>query len=161
MKKLLLYLATFSLATVVSIPTQYVSAKQNDDSITHIDGNVQFPPTRWRLVRHTFRVHIPKNSKPVSQLSISVPPTVSWSNNLKDINVADDNNQKINTQISVSGKTILLTFPEPVAPNTKLEIDIKNVKQPTLGNGPVYSFSEKVVGSDVEIPIGVAWFRMY
>ncbi|KAB8331370.1 DUF2808 domain-containing protein [Scytonema tolypothrichoides VB-61278] len=161
MKKLLLYLATLSLVTVVSIPAKYVSAKPNDGSVTHLDGNVQFPPTRWRLVRHTFRVHIPKNSKPVSQLSISVPPTVTWSNDLNDINVADDKSQKINTNISVNGKTILLAFPEPVPPNTKLEIDIKNVKQPTLGNGPVYRFSEKVVGSDVEIPIGVAWFRMY
>ncbi|MBW4633035.1 MAG: DUF2808 domain-containing protein [Iphinoe sp. HA4291-MV1] len=161
MKKPLLYVATFALAIVVSIPTQYASAKQNDGSVTHIDGNVQFPPTRWRLVRHTFRVHVPKNSKAVSQLSIDVPTTVTWSNDINDINVADDKGQKINTNIFVSDRTIVLAFSEPVAPNTQLEIDIKNVKRPTLGNGPVYSFYEKFVGSDAEIPIGVARFRIY
>lgn len=159
MKKNLIYAAAFALATAVLIPADYASARTDNGSVTHIDGNVQFPPTRWSLVRHTFRLHVPQNSKAVTKLLINVPDTVTRSNDIKNIDVVDENEQKINTNVFVNGRTILIDFSEPVAPNTKFHIDLNNVKRPTLGNGLVYGFSVKVVGSDAEIPIGIARFR--
>jgi hypothetical protein len=74
--------------------------------------------------------------------------------------VVDTQGKKISTNISVNGKIIVLTFPNPVAPNTKLEIDINNVKRPIGGNGPVYQLSAKFVGSAAVLPVGFARFRV-
>jgi hypothetical protein len=159
MKKSLIYTATFALATALLIPTNYAIAHDDNGSFPHIDGNSDFPPTRWARVRHTFRIHIPQKSKAVSHLIIQVPNVVNVSEN-NEIEITGNNKQKINTTVSVNDKTILLAFPETVAPSTNLEINIKNLKRPTGGNGPVYHFSAKFVDSDTEIPIGAARFRM-
>ncbi|MBD2772094.1 DUF2808 domain-containing protein [Iningainema tapete] len=162
MKKTLIYAgAALALATAVLIPSSYASARSNDGRVPHIDGNMQFPPNRSRIVRHTVRLHVPQNSKAVTQLLINVPNNLTVSNDIKDIDVADENEQKINTNVSINSRTILLAFPEPVAPNTKFNIDLNNVKRSILGNGSVYRFWAKESGSDAEIPIGVAQFRIY
>ncbi len=161
MNKALIYAAICTLATTALFSAGYANAKEKDGKLPHIDGNVQFPPTRWRLVRQTIRLHVPQNSKPLTKLLINVPETVTISNDIKDIDVVYENEQKINANVSVNGKKILITFSDSVAPNTKFHIDLNNVKRPTLGNGPVYRLSAQVVGSDTEIPIGVAQFRIY
>ncbi|MBW4628951.1 MAG: DUF2808 domain-containing protein [Brasilonema octagenarum HA4186-MV1] len=160
MKKIMMYAVALALVTTALIPVNYANASADDSQDPHIDGNVQFPPTRWHVVRHTFRVHIPKNSKEISQLSIQVPTNITWSNDVDDINVEDKNGQKINTNVSVNDKTILLAFTEPVAPDTQLEIDLKNVKRGTGGNSYFYRFFAKFVGSSTETPIGGANFRI-
>jgi hypothetical protein len=162
MKKSLIYTAIAVLTGTFLIPIGYVSAKDNNGTVPHIDGNSQFPTNKSRLVRHTFRLHIPKNSQPVSQLSIEVPDTVTWwDNNINDIAVADENGKKINAVVSRNAKSILIAFAEPLAPNTKLEIDLNNLKQPFLGNGPVYILKAKLVGNNTEIFVGTARFRIY
>ncbi|NMG22713.1 DUF2808 domain-containing protein [Brasilonema bromeliae] len=160
MKKIMIYAVALALATVTLIPVNYAKASADDSQDPHIDGNAQFPPTRWYVVRHTFRVHIPKNSKEISQLSIQVPTNVTLSNDVDDINVEDKNGQRINTNVSVNDKTILLAFTEPVAPDTQLEIDLKNVKRRTGGNSYFYRLFAKFAGASTEVPIGGASFRI-
>ncbi|NMF61672.1 hypothetical protein DP113_33255 (plasmid) [Brasilonema octagenarum UFV-E1] len=163
MKKSLIYAgAVLTLAAAVLIPANYATAKMNNGRVPHIDGNVQFPPyARWQLIRYTFRLHIPQNSKAITQLIINVPNNVTISADIKNIDIVNENGQKINTNISVNSKTVSLAFLESVAPNTKLDIDLKNVKRSTLGNSVIYRFSAKFVGSDEDIPIGIAQFRIY
>lgn len=161
MKSSLIYAVVLILSSTAIIAPSYGSARTDDGNVPHIDGNAQFPPTRWGTFRHTFRLHVPQNSKAVTQLIIKVPDNVTVSNNVKNIDVVDENEHTINTNISVNGKTILLIFPEPVAPNTKFDIDLNKIKRRNLGNGSVYSFSAKELGLNAEIPIGVAWFRFY
>ncbi|RUT01573.1 hypothetical protein DSM106972_066700 [Dulcicalothrix desertica PCC 7102] len=160
MKKSLIYTAIGAITATFFIPISYASAKNNNGTFPHIDGNSQFPPTRFSTVRHTFRVHIPKNSSSVSQLDIEVPNTLTWSNNANDIVVTNENGKKVNVSISTTGKSILIAFAEPVASDTKLEIDIKNVKQPFRGNGPIYNIKAKLAGSSTEMFIGTARFRI-
>jgi hypothetical protein len=161
MKKLLIYTTALALTIIAIAVPSYASATIDNDRVPHIDGNVQFPPTRWQIVRHTFRLHIPENSKPVTQLLIQVPNNITASNNIKDINIVGGNGQIINTNISVKGKTILLDFTEPIAPKTKFEINLNKIKRRNIGNGSVYSFSAREVGIDGVIPIGVSWFGTY
>ncbi|MBD2772076.1 DUF2808 domain-containing protein [Iningainema tapete] len=160
MKKTLIYATALILATAALLPANYASANDNDGNFPHVDGNSQFPQTRWQNVRHTFRVHIPKNSQGVTQLSIEVPKTVRWSNNVNDVVVTKENDRKVKTNLSVNDRTISLVFAESIAPNTQLEIDLKNVQQPFRGNGPVYRLFAKFAGSSVEMPVGVARFRI-
>jgi dipeptidase len=161
MKKILIYTAVYVLATTLFIPIDNANAKDNNGRFAHIDSNSQFPPTKSRLVRHTFRVHIPKNSQRVSELIIEVPSSVTWNNNINDIAVANENGNKISANVSINGKTILIAFAEPIVANTKLEIDIKNLKQPFFGNGPVYILKAKLAGNSTEIFVGTARFRIY
>ncbi|MEA5502542.1 DUF2808 domain-containing protein [Halotia wernerae UHCC 0503] len=164
MNKLLIYTIAFTLATTSVIAPNYASARTDDSRVIHIDGNTQLPPTRWGIggtFRHIFRLHVPQNSKAVTQLLIKVPDDITVSNDVRNIDVLDKNEHKINTNVSVNGQTILLTFTEPIAPKTKFDIDLKKIKRRNIGNGSAYKFSAKEVGIDAEIPIGVARFRLY
>ncbi|BAY35485.1 hypothetical protein NIES2107_73970 (plasmid) [Nostoc carneum NIES-2107] len=161
MKISLISAVVLTLSSIAIIFPSYASDRTYDDRVPHIDGNTQFPPMRWGTFRHTFRLHVPQDSKAVTQLLIKIPENVTLSNSTQDIDVVDKKGQKINTNVSVNGKTILVAFAEPVAPNTKFDIELNKIKRRNLGNGSVYSFSAKEVGIDAEIPIGVAWFRLY
>lgn len=156
MKKTLIYAAAFTLASAALISPGYASSNTDEGRLPAHDGNVQIPSTRWRLVRHTFVLHLPRNSNPIAQIIIAAPSTVAVSN---DIDVLQHKGREINFSVSVNGKTIILAFPEPIAPGTKLDINFNKVKEPIRGPTSVYRFSAKVVGSDEEIPVGVAWFR--
>jgi Protein of unknown function (DUF2808) len=162
MNKELIFTMALTLATTAIISPDYANARTNDGSFIHIDGNVQFPALKyWSMIRHTFSLHIPKNSKAITQLLIQIPDNVTISNDIKDINIVDEKGHRINTNISVNAKTILLAFPEPLHPNTKFDIDLNKIKRQNLGNGSVYSFSAREIGIDALIPIGAAWFRRY
>lgn len=161
MKKSLIYITfVVAISAMVIIFSRTASASDDNGKRPHIDGNYQFPQTKWSNVRHTFKVHVPKNSQSISQINIVVPETVNWSNKINDITVTQKNGQKVNVSISVNEKTIILAFNELVSPNSKLEIDIKNVKQPLRGNGPVYRLFAKSVNSNLDMPIGIARFRV-
>lgn len=154
MKKTLIHTGTvFALATTAFISFSHASAKE-----TIIENNLQYPTNSWRLVKHTFRLKIPQNNNALSQLIIETPSTVAVSN---DIDVFDVNDQKINTNISVNGKQIIIDFPEKVISNTKLLVNFNQVQQPVTGPASVYHFSAKVVGSEIEIPIGIAQFPTF
>ncbi|WP_017314048.1 DUF2808 domain-containing protein [Mastigocladopsis repens] len=160
MKRTPIYTAAFALVTTALMSPNYASTKTDDSRVPDVDNNVEFPssPSRWRIVKHTFRVHIPQNNKALSQIIIDVPSTVAVSN---DIVVSDENGQKINTNVSVNGRRIIVNFPETVIANTKLLIEFNKVKQPVNGPASVYSLSAKAVGSDVEIPVGLAQFSTF
>ncbi|MEH2047625.1 hypothetical protein [Nostoc sp.] len=154
MKKTLIYTGTvFALATTAFISFSHASAKE-----TNIENNLQYPTNSWRLVKHTFRLNILQKNNALSQLIIETPSTVAVSD---DIDVFDPNGQKINTNISVNGKQIIIDFPEKVISNTKLLVSFNQVQQPVTGPASVYHFSVKVVGSEIEIPVGIAQFPTF
>jgi hypothetical protein len=154
MKKTLIYIGTvFAISTIALIFLDSANAKE-----TIIDNNLQYPTNSRRLVKHTFRLNIPQNNNALSQLIIETPSTVAVSN---EIEVWDVNGQRINTNISVNGRQIIIDFPEQVISNNKLLVNFNRVQQPTTGPASVYRFSVKVVGSEVEIPIGVAQFPTF
>jgi hypothetical protein len=157
MKKTLIHAVAFTLTSAVLMVPGYTSSKTDEGRLSNVDGNVQSSPTRWRLVRHAFVLHLPQESKPVTQIIIAAPSTVAVSN---DIDVLEHKGGKINFSVSVNGKTIILAFPEPIAPGTKLDINFNKVKQPIGGPTSVYRFSAKPVGSNAEISVGVARFRI-
>ncbi len=148
------------LASASAISAGYAKAGDDNGALPHVDANHQFPPTRAHTVRKTFELHIPKNSKQISEITIQVPEVVNWSNKAKDIVVIDGKGKEVKHNVTIKDKNIILRFVEPISPNTELEVDINNVKRVTLGNGPVYRLSAKFVGSDIPMDIGVARFRL-
>ncbi|KAB8335745.1 DUF2808 domain-containing protein [Scytonema tolypothrichoides VB-61278] len=158
MKKTLISAAVFALTSAALISAGYATAKTDNNKVYSVHDNVEFPPHSWRIVKHTFRVHIPQNNNALSQLIIDTPSSVAVSN---DIDVLDNSGQKININISVNGRRILIYFPEKVISNTKLVIEFNKVRQPTVGSASVYSFWAKTVGNDTEIPVGTAQFSTF
>ncbi|QIR41821.1 DUF2808 domain-containing protein (plasmid) [Tolypothrix sp. PCC 7910] len=162
MKTSFIYAVLFTLSSTAIIAPSYASTSIHDSNVPHIYGNTQFPRARWGNITHTFRLHVPQNSKAVSQLTIKVPENVTLSKDVStNINVVNENGQKINTNVSVNGKTIVLAFTEPVTPNTKFNVDLKNLKRRSFSENSVYSFSVQEVGLNGEIPLGTAWFPLY
>ncbi|MEI2578079.1 DUF2808 domain-containing protein [Scytonema sp. PRP1] len=158
MNKILIYTAAFTLVTAALISASYATTKIDNSRVPNVDNNVEFPSSGWRIVKHTFRVHIPLDKNPLDQILIDVPSTVAVSN---DINVLNENSQKININVSAHGRRIIIDFPEKIISNTKLLIELNKVRQPVQGSASVYNISAKVVGSDKEIPVGVAQFPTF
>jgi hypothetical protein len=148
------------LASASAISAGYAKASDDNGALPHVDANHQFPPTSTHTVRKTFELHIPKNSKQISEIIIQVPEVVNWSYKAKDIVVIDGKGKKVKHNVAIKDRNIILSFAEHIAPNTELEIDINNVKRVRLGNGPVYRLFAKFVGSDVLMDMGVARFRL-
>ncbi|MUG93365.1 hypothetical protein F7734_13385 [Scytonema sp. UIC 10036] len=158
MKKIPSYTAAFALVTAASILTHSATAATDNSRVPNVDNNVEFPSNGWRLVQHIFQVHVPRNNNALSQLIIDVPSTVAVSS---DIEVLDENGQKININISVHGRKLIIVFPQKVIDSNKILIKLNKVKQPTQGPASIYSISAKIVGSDKEIPVGIAQFPKF
>lgn len=156
MKKILISAVVLTLVSTVLMAPSYASFAIDESRLSDVDGNVDSSPTRWRIVKQTFVLHFPETSKPVTQIIIATPSTVAVSN---DIEVLEHRGRKISINVSVNGKNIILDFLEPVAPGSRIDINFNKVKQPILDSTSVYRLSAKVVGSNTEIPIGVAEFR--
>lgn len=159
MKRTQVYAAVCSVATAALIYAGYANAKTDNNKVANIENSLQSTPAGWQLVKQTFQLHIPKNGNALSQLIIDVPSTVAVSS---DIDILDDKGQKIKTNITVNSRRIIIDFSEPVTSSTnKLQINLNKVQQPILGFTSIYHLSAKVVGSDVEIPIGEAQFPTF
>ncbi|MBW4511839.1 MAG: hypothetical protein KME64_35865 [Scytonematopsis contorta HA4267-MV1] len=159
MEKILRYLSVFTLVAVTLVPVGYSSAKTNDNEATNIDSNLLYSPNHWQVVKQVFQLHVPKNAKPLEQLIIDAPSTVAVSN---DIDVLDNQGKKININISVEDRRIIITFPETVKNDVnKILVALNRVQQPINGPTTIYELSAKVVGSNAEIPIGKAQFSTF
>ncbi|MEB3178114.1 MAG: hypothetical protein VKL59_03595 [Nostocaceae cyanobacterium] len=159
MKKTLMFAATITCLTLALIPAGYTSAREDNGKFPHIDSNGQFPPIRWVTnVRHTIQVHIPQNSSAISQLHLEVPYGLTVKD---DIQVSTKSGQTIQTNTSINGSKVVVTFLEPVTPGTKLIVELNHVKRTKITVPYSYRLSANIVGSNVAIPIGVAYFRMY
>ncbi|WP_411675359.1 DUF2808 domain-containing protein [Dulcicalothrix desertica] len=152
------YTGALLISLVILANVNYAFAKTDDNQSSTIDNQFQLFTNSWRLVKHSFQLHIPKNDKPLSQLIIETPSTVAVSS---DIEVIDTTGQKVDINISTNGKQIIIDFPDKVIQNTKLLVNLNRVQQPTSGAASVYKLSAKVVGSDTEIPMGVATFKTF
>lgn len=157
--KRLINAAVLTLAIASSVPAAYGNSIINAGRVPRIVSSVEFPRVRrWRIVRHTFRLQIPQESRDLSHLSIDVPAGLTVKNN---ITVTDQSGRKINTNVSVNGSKVIVAFPEPVAPVTRLKIDMNKVKVSGRSNAWLYRVSAKLVGLNADIPVGIARFRVY
>ena len=157
MKRKIISLIVFSIASTLFAGN--ATAKTDNNGVNKIDKSFQFLLNQ-RFVKHTFRLHVPKNGKPLSELIIDAPVTVAVSS---DIDVLNDNGQKLNINVSVNDRRITLIFPETVtfATTKKLLISLNKVQQPRSGYDSIYNLSIRILGSDVEIPIGQAQFQTF
>ncbi|MEW6497814.1 MAG: hypothetical protein AB1589_35735 [Cyanobacteriota bacterium] len=154
----LIYSSAVAVALAFAVPISADYASAHTGFSPHIDGAVQFPPTRWRIVRHTIRLHLPQGSSPLSQLIIDVPEGLTVSNN---ITINDNLGRKVIANFSVTDNKIIVNFSQPIASESELKLNLNNVKRRGISNAWIYQFSAKFVGVNVAIPIGTARIRVY
>ena len=154
----LIYGAVFALSAAVLVPAVHASTRIGAENFPHIDSSVQFPETKARIVRHTFRLHIPQGTRAISQLKISVPAGLTVR---EDISISDDSSQKIDTKVSVSSNQVILTFSQPVSPGTTIKIAMNTVRMSGVSSSWLYQVAAKFVGDDADIPLGTAQVRSY
>ncbi|MEG4084607.1 hypothetical protein [Microcoleus sp. POL10_C6] len=145
-----------ALALTVPIAADYADARIG--STPHIDGAVQFPQTRAKIVRHTIRLHIPQGRSPLSHLIIDVPQGLIVSNN---ITLTDDVKGKINAEFSMGDNQIIVKISQPLASESKLKLVLNDVTIKGVSNAWLYRISAKSVGVNGEIPMGFAQIHVY
>jgi len=155
MMKKLFYAALFTLAFAASTPAAYAVHLPDTGKFTHLHGTVQFPQGKWGVIRQTFRVHISQNS-PLSQLDIEIPKGLTVEN---EFSVSDQFGRVIQTNTSITEHKITMNFTQAVVPGTILNIDMNRVNRIGISNGWLYRVSAKFIGSNTEVPIGIAGFR--
>lgn len=157
MKRLIYAVAlALTIASFSSAAFGYTQVKSRN--FPYIVGAGQFPQTKTRLVRHSFRLKIPEGSKALSQMTITVPKGLTVRN---DIDISDQSHQKIDANITVKDRTITIAFPQQVTPGSELHIDFNRVLISGTSNGWLYPVSVRLVGLDVDIPIGIFRLRPF
>ncbi len=154
----LIYGAVFAFSVAVLVPAVHASTRTGAENFPHIDSSVQFPETKARSVRHSFRLHIPEGSRAISQLKISVPAGLIVRD---DISISDNSDRKIETNVSVTSNQVILTFSQPVSPGTTIKIAMNKVRISGVSTAWLYQVAAKFVGDDADIPLGMAQVRSY
>ncbi|MCU0533032.1 MAG: DUF2808 domain-containing protein [Hydrococcus sp. Prado102] len=156
MLRTLISIAAVSLAvTALNFPA-YGNQTTQLATVPSLDGSVQYPRSNTRVVRHTFRVQIPEGSKAISQLKVSVPPGLTVRN---DITVHERSGKELKTNTSVNENTVTINFPQPVEPDTTLEIDMNRVILLRTSGIWSYRVYAKLVDFEPELNLGVAQIR--
>ncbi|GFE68981.1 DUF2808 domain-containing protein [Chroococcus sp. FPU101] len=147
-------------AIILAIATLSPAAEGNQHSkITtypSIVGAVQFPKRKMSFVRHSIKIQIPENAQAISQLKINVPSGLKVEN---DITIHDESKEKIAANILVNESTIIIDFPQPPKPQSRLEIDMNRVKMTGASNVFTYRVFAKFVGIESELNLGIAEIR--
>ncbi|MEG5235390.1 DUF2808 domain-containing protein [Microcoleus sp. AT9b-C3] len=154
----LIYGAVFALSVAVLVPAVDASTRTGSENFPHIDSSVQFPETKARIVRHTFRLHLPQGSRAISQLKISVPAGLTVRD---DISISDDSGQKIDTKVSVNSNQVILTFSQPLSPENTIKITMNKVIISGVSNAWMYQLTATLVGDNTDILLGIARVRSY
>lgn len=159
MKKLLFYIIiTFTIS--VSIGTLTPKATTAASNFARITNFSEFPEgvRHWSILRHTLKIIISQQSNGVKQIIIEAPDNIILRDN---IDVSNKSGEKINTSVAIiNDKKAVLKFPEPVAPGTRLTIEMNKVKKLRATRGEMlYKVFANFVGSDRAIPVGIARLR--
>lgn len=154
----LIYGAVFALSVAVLVPAVDASTRTGGENFPHIDSSLQFPESKARIVRHTFRLHLPQGSRAISQLKISVPAGLTVRD---DISISDDSGQKIDTKVSVNSNQVILTFSQPVSAETTIKIAMNKVIISGFSSPWLYQVAAKFAGDDADTPLGMARVLSY
>jgi hypothetical protein len=110
------------LLTIVgtSLPAQasYQAKVPHPEGGTQTSSNGRFSPARY-----SFRFHVTGHT--LSELRFTAPIGMQLS---QSIDVMDQNGQKVAATIGLEGQVAVVTFAQPVALDSKLSIDLNDVK---------------------------------
>lgn len=153
MIKKLIYPTLLSLFVASIAPIALAEDSHDNDKTSHITGAVAYPKRKRALdATHRFEVHV--KGQPISALSVELPESISIEDGIE---VTDDSNQEIAAKVAINDQKATLTFAQPVASDTTLEIKMEGVDASRLIQKILlYRINITVADMSEEMSIGVA-----
>lgn len=147
MKRLLLTsfamtLALASFAPLVEARSPHSDAHQNS--------------ARVQGATHHFEYFVQKNA--LSELLIQIPDQIKIS---RGIEIQDQTGKMLDAKVSIDGKQALITFNQPIPPNTTISVKMRGILTPGYARTWQYKLYGKFAGINQEIPLGLARIQTY
>lgn len=158
MKKILF--STAAILTLAVSTSTAIAQTTTASNFARITNFSEFPQRirYWSTPRHTFKIAISERSNAVSKIIIEAPDNIKLDDN---IDISNQSGEKINAEIAIDEKIATLTFSEPVAPGTKLTIEMNKVRKRGATRGEMlYKVFANFVGSNQAVPVGIARLRV-
>ncbi len=132
-----------ALTTTVAIPQAH--SQQTESNLPYVYSNYTFPPTRSTTVRHTLRLAVPANSRHVTALKFTAPAGFTLN---RDVEVnSNQTGEKLPVDINLDRQTVEISFKRPIAPGTKLDVNLNNVN--VWGLSRHYDVAVKFAGDNL------------
>jgi len=156
MKKLI-YAAAFTVILASNAPATIAGGAMQNANVAHLVGSAATPnKARFQGASHRFEVHV--QGRALSEIAIALPADLSIRGGIE---VKNQSNQKIETQVSVNNQKATVVFAQPVAPNTTISIYMRGINTPGYSHNWGYAISGKMVGINAEIPLGRVGIQTY
>lgn len=153
----LIYTAAFTFAMLSPVTAVWANGTMGDAKISHLINSAAIPnnaiPTG---ATHKIEVHV--QGKPLAGLSITIPDEVKIDGGIE---VKNQSGEKIPATVSINNKQAKISFSQPVEPDTKLSILMKDVVTPGYAETWLYRTDAKIVGFNEEIPLGISQIQTY
>ncbi len=115
--------------------------------------------TIFRMLNASHHIELKIGCSALSQLEIDVPEGIDIP---QRIEITERSGQKVNATVSVSDKKIMMTFAQPVPPQTTLSFLLKGIKTSDYVDRTwFYTLSGRNVGTSTYIPFGIAQIQSY
>ena len=142
--------------TITLLFTSLVPATQarnfRDAQVTHLGNSAAIPNNaHFQGATHKFEVYV--QGKALSELAIDLPEYISIR---EGIEVENQAGQKVEATVSIENQKARVVFSQPVPAETKLSINMQGVTTPGYDDIWLYQIYGKIVGVNVEIPLGTA-----
>ena len=151
-----------TLMTVFTLPFVSFSFATNASEISsnliasNINSGAHPTSARVQNAVHHFEIFVPKSG--LSSLSIELPKGISVRD---EIEVKNQNDEKINAEVSINDRKATIAFSQPVPAETTLLIELNGVKTPGYSNAWNYRIYGTMVGIDREVPLGTRTVQTY
>ncbi|MCY7384463.1 MAG: DUF2808 domain-containing protein [Microcoleus sp. CAN_BIN18] len=156
MKKLI-YAAAFTVILASNAPATIAGGAMQNANVPHLVGSAATPnKARFQGATHRFDVHV--QGRALSEIAIALPDDLRISGGIE---VKNQSNQKIETQVSVNNQKATVVFAQPVAPDTTISIEMRGIHTPGYSHNWGYAISGKMVGINAEIPLGRVGIQTY
>lgn len=156
MKKLI-YAAAFTVILASNAPATIAGGAMQNANVPHLVGSAATPnKARFQGATHRFDVHV--QGRALSEIAIAIPDDLSIRGGIE---VKNQSNQKIETQVSVNNQKATVVFAQPVAPNTTISIYMRGIQTPGYSRNWGYVISGKMAGINAEIPLGRVGIQTY
>ncbi len=137
-------------ATIVLLVFSAAAQASSKAKVPHLAGSsANSNNTRFQPGNYSLKVHV--MGQELSALMIEPQATIRLSQNIQ---VMDQLNKPVAATVSMNGQTAMISFAQPVKPDTILRVDLQNVQNPNALPNALFSVSSQVVGLESEIPLG-------
>ncbi len=142
-------------ATALAIPIKYHQSNLDIHTLSQVALNINVPHITNSGVRNdTHFIKLAIKGMSLQDLMIYLPNQMERFNGVR---ITDQSGKEIASKIEISKERLSITFDQPVAPGSSLEVELTGVQRKSSGgNILLYKVSGQRVGLMGEIPIGTA-----